>query len=188
MSWPPVGNLTPKKILNNPRDLMERPKFIKNCEELRTDESFSYPGDNETFGTGAALGRIMGLKRVAINYEVLKPGDRSSWPHAHLEEEEFIFILEGNPQIWIDGNVFDLSPGDCVGLPPATGHAHTLINNSDNSVRAIVVGEGDTPKDKIFYPMHPARNEECREKNFFWENHPENELGPHDGWSDKKRP
>jgi len=22
----------------------------------------------------------------------------------------------------------------------------------------------------------------------FWEGHPENELGAHDGWSDKKRP
>ena len=73
---------------------MERPNFIKHCEELRTDESFSYPGDTEIFGTGAALGKKLGLKRVAINYEVLQPGDRSSWPHAHSEEEEFIFILE----------------------------------------------------------------------------------------------
>jgi|GEM_PF-6729505 len=67
--------------------MKERPDFIKNSEELRSDESFSYPGDTETFGTGAALGRALGLSRVAINYEVLAPGDRSSWPHAHSEEE-----------------------------------------------------------------------------------------------------
>jgi uncharacterized cupin superfamily protein len=165
-----------------------RPEFIKNAEELRTNESFSYPGDTETFGTGAAVGRAFGLKRVAINYEVLAPGDRSSWPHAHKEEEEFIFILEGTPLVWIDGNTYDLNPGDCVGLPPGTGHAHTLINNSDREVRAIVVGEGNVPTDKIFYPMHPKRNEEMKEKEAFWDGHPKNEMGPHDGWSNSKRP
>jgi len=167
---------------------MHRPDFIKHCEELRTDESFSYPGDTETFGTGAGIGRKLGLNRVAINYEVLQPGDRSSWPHAHKEEEEFIFILEGTPQVWIDGHVYDLKSGDCVGLPPGTGHAHTLINNSDKEVKAIVVGEGNVPNDKIFYPKHPSRNEECKVKGFYWEGHPENEMGKHDGWPDKKRP
>ena len=34
---------------------MKRPDFIKHCEEMRTDETFSYPGDNETFGTGAVI-------------------------------------------------------------------------------------------------------------------------------------
>ena len=37
--------------------------------------------------------RMLGLKRIGINYEILQPGDRSSWPHAHKEDEEFIFIL-----------------------------------------------------------------------------------------------
>lgn len=165
-----------------------RPDFIKNCEELRSEESFSYPGDTETFGTGASLGRALGLKRVAINYEVLAPGDRSSWPHAHSEEEEFIFILEGKPQVWIDGNVYDLNPGDCVGLPPGTGHAHTILNNTDKEVKAIVVGEGHVEADRIFYPKHPARNEEMKEKGYFWDNHPQNDMGEHDGWTDKKRP
>ncbi len=167
---------------------MKKPEFIKSCEELRTDASFSYPGDTETFGTGASLSRKLGLRKIGINYEILQPGDRSSWPHAHKEEEEFILILEGDAQIWIDGNVFDIGAGDCVGLPAGTGHAHTILNNSDKEVRAIVVGEMDVPNDKIFYPMHPKRNIECEEKGSFWEEHPQMELGPHDGWPDKKRP
>ncbi|MBC7427992.1 MAG: cupin domain-containing protein [Bacteriovorax sp.] len=165
-----------------------RPDFIKHCDELVVNESFSYPGDSETFGTGAALGRKLGLKRIGINYEILQPGDRSSWPHAHKEDEEFIFILEGHPQMWIDGNIYDLNPGDCVGLPPNTGHAHTLLNNSDKVVKAIVIGDSEIPTDKIFYPKHPKRNEECKEKGFFWDGHPENKIGNHDGWTDLKRP
>ena len=167
---------------------MERPKFIKHCEELLTDETFSYPGDRETFGKGAAVGRKLGLKRVAVNYEILQPGDRSSWPHAHKEEEEFIFILTGNPQMWIDGYVYNLSPGDCVGLPSGTGYAHTVINNSDKEVKMIVVGESEVSGDKVFYPKHPKRNREMKKGNCFWDNHPKHEMGPHDGWSDKKRP
>ena len=42
--------------------------------------------------------------------------------------------------------------------------------------------------DKIFYPKHPMRNEECKREGFFWGNHPENQMGPHDGWTDLKRP
>ena len=167
---------------------MKRPNFIKHCEELRTDETFTYPGDKETFGTGAYLSRKLGLSRVAINYEILKPGDRSSWPHAHKEEEEFIFILEGNPHIWIDGHLYDLKPGDCVGLKPGTGHAHTLINNSNQEVKAIVIGEIKVKDDKIFYPMHPKRNSDCEEQGWYWKDHPKHTLGPHDGWPDKKRP
>ncbi len=164
-----------------------RPEFIKSCEELRTDQSFSYPGDDETFGTGAALGRAFGLKRVAINYEVLAPGDRSSWPHAHKEEEEFIYIIEGHPQIWIDGQIYDLNPGDCIGLKPGTGHSHTLLNNTESEVKAIVVGEGHVAGDKIFYPKHPVRDAEMRDKGHFWENHPIHAMGAHDGLTDKKR-
>lgn len=168
--------------------MTEKPSFIKHCEELRTQETFSYPGDSETFGTGASLGRKLGLKRVAINYEVLAPGDRSSWPHAHKEAEEFIFILEGTPQVWIDGNIYDLKVGDCVGLPPGTGQAHTLLNNSEENVKVLVMGECNVPTDKIFYPMHPNRDEEMKKNGVFWEGHPQHQMGGHDGWTEKKRP
>jgi uncharacterized cupin superfamily protein len=164
-----------------------RPDFIKNVNELISNESFSYPGDTETFGTGAAMGRKLGFSRIGINYEILRPGDRSSWPHAHSHDEEFIFILEGQPDMWIDGNLYPLKPGDCVALVPGAGHAHTLINNTEKEVRAIVVGDSGHPEDKIFYPRHPKRNEDCKKEGWFWENHPQHEQAPHDGKSDLKR-
>ncbi|MFN3696614.1 MAG: cupin domain-containing protein [Pseudobdellovibrio sp.] len=167
--------------------MIKKPDFIKNINELISNESFSYPGDAETFGIGAAVGRKLGLSRIGINYEILRPGDRSSWPHAHSHDEEFIFILEGNPDLWIDGNLHPLKPGDCVGFVPGTGYAHTLINNSDKDVRAIVVGDSGHAEDKIFYPLHPARNEDCKKEGWFWENHLQHEQGPHDGKSNLKR-
>lgn len=167
---------------------MNRPEYIKNCEELVTNETFSYPGDTETFGKGAFVAKKLGLKEIAVNYEILQPGDRSSWPHAHNKEEEFIFILQGTPQIWINGYVFDLIPGDCIAFQPGTGYAHTVINNSDKDVEMIVVGKQKVKNDKVFYPKHPKRNKEMKEKGYFWDNHPKHKMGSHDGWSDKKRP
>lgn len=31
-------------------------------------------------------------------------------------------------------------------------------------------------------------DEEMKEKRCFWNDHPKHKMGPHDGWSDKKRP
>ena len=70
--------------------MQERPDFIKNCEELISSKTWTYPGDSETFGTRALLSRKMGLKRVAINLAVMQPGDRSSWPHAHKKRRVYL--------------------------------------------------------------------------------------------------
>jgi uncharacterized cupin superfamily protein len=167
---------------------MKRPDCIKHCEQLRTNETFSYPGDTETFGTGAALGRELDLKRLGVHYEVLAPGDRSSWPHAHKVEEEFVMVLAGRPQVWINGELFDLQEGDCVGFPAGTGDAHTFINNTNLNVKLLVVGERIVKDDKIIYPLHPARNQEMEDKGLLWEDCPKRALGGHDGHSDLKRP
>jgi uncharacterized cupin superfamily protein len=174
----------PKLVLMKPK----RPDYIKNVSELHTPATYNYPGDTETFGTGAALGLKTGLTKLGFNFELLAPGDRTAWPHAHSTEEELIYILEGTPQIWIDGYLYDLRPGDTVGFPCGTGIAHCLLNNSDHDVRAIVIGERDPKDDKIFYPLHPDRNEEMKARGSFWIDHPVRELGPHDGWTERKRP
>lgn len=167
---------------------MKRPDFIKYCKDFKLEGGFTYPGDTETFGRGAALAKTQGLKRIAVNYEILEPGDRSSWPHAHSVEEEFVFILEGEGQVWIDGHLHDVRTGDSIAFPPGTGVSHCLINNSERSLRVLVVGEQGVSSDKIVYPKHPQRNQEIKSRGRFWEDRPDVELGPHDGWSDKKRP
>ncbi len=49
------------------------------------------------------------------------------------------------------------------------------------------MGDTHVATDKIFYPMHPARDDEMKEKGVFWENHPENKMGEHDGQTNIKR-
>lgn len=166
---------------------MERPDFISNYRDHMDEDNCSYPNSAELLSQGAPIGRKLGLKKIGLHVETLAPGRRTSWPHAEETEEEFVYVLEGTPQAWIDGRVYDLREGDLVAFPAGTGTAHTILNNSADVVRLLVGGETDRSDNRIFYPLHPARNAECEEKGWYWEGHPENPLGDHDGLTDKLR-
>jgi uncharacterized cupin superfamily protein len=131
--------------------------------------SFSYPGDTETFGDGLCLSRLFKMESVAIWLEKLAPGKRSSWPHAHSKEEEFAYILKGKPHVWLDGSEYEVMEGDCIDFKAGSRVAHTLINNSDHDIYYLCVGECDPDGDQIFYPLHPLRNKEMKEKGLLWE-------------------
>lgn len=73
----------------------------------------------------------------------LPPGRRTSYPHAESDEEEFIYVLEGYPEVWINGYLWKLEPGDSVGFPAGTGVCHTFLNNTEQEVRLLVVGEAN---------------------------------------------
>jgi len=162
----------------------ERPPFIAHWSELEKADDSHYDGDDELMSIGAPLGRLFGLTRIGIHHERLPPGRRTSFPHAERTEEEFVYVLEGAPDAWIDGHLHPLKPGDAVGFPAGTGIAHTFINNSDAEVRLLVFGEKRPADNTFFYPLHPDRP---LEREFFWEGHPKHDLGPHDGMPDQVR-
>ena len=157
---------------------MARPSFIRNVHELAAEPGV-YPGDTEVLSTGTPLSRPLGLTRLGIHHELLPPGTRTSWPHAEELEEEFIYVLEGHPHVWLNGELEALKPGDCVAFVPGTGIAHTFLNNSDQPVRLIVVGER-MPESRIFYPFHPKGFEGLKPE-LVWPDVPRHPLGPHDG-------
>ena len=134
---------------------------------------------------GAAFSERFNLMRLGIHHERLPPGRRLSWPHAEADEEEFVYVIEGTPDVWIDGHLRHLKPGDGVGFPAGTGIAHTFLNNSDSDVRLLVVGEASRERSRIDYPLHPRRNLEIGERH--WKDKPERELGLHNGLPDKPR-
>lgn len=159
-----------------------RPSFIRNHTSLRDWNAYSfYSGSNETFSLMASMGEELGLKRIGIHHEILKPGKRSSWPHAHSMEEELVYILNGRPDIWINGKLFKANPHDVIFFPPGTNLAHTIINHSQSDVVMMVFGEQNLQDDRIYYPKHPLRNKECQENGYLWETPPKVSLGPHSG-------
>ena len=162
----------------------ERPSFIAHWSEIELPDDNHYDGDDELMSIGAPFGRAFGLTKLGIHHERLPPGRRTSFPHAESAEEEFVYVIEGEPNVWLDGYLHRLKPGDAVGFPAATGIAHTFLNNTDAEVRLLVVGERSKPENRIFYPRNPDRRL-LRED--WWDNHPERPLGPHDGMTDLVR-
>ncbi|XBS71789.1 cupin domain-containing protein [Acerihabitans sp. KWT182] len=163
---------------------MMRPEFIKHWSELEGPEAKSYEDSDEPMCIESPLGRALGLTRIGINHERLPPGHRTSYPHAESAEEEFVYVLEGHPHAWINGVLYPLSPGDAVGLPAGTGICHTFINNSEEEVRLLVIGEASKPENRIHYPKNP-RYEQTRQDR--WAAPPAQEFGKHNGSPDIPR-
>lgn len=145
---------------------------------MEDEDNSAYPGDTELMSIGAPLGRKLGLTRIGIHHERLPPGRRTSYPHAESAEEEFIFVLEGTPDVWLDGHLHRLAPGDAVGFPAGTGICHTFLNNTSEEVRLMVIGEASKPENRIRYPKNEAYEATRADR---WTDWPARELGPHDG-------
>lgn len=163
----------------------ERPDCIKHYSEIQSADNAHYPNSSELLSIGSPFSRFFGLKKLGIHHEILLPGRRTSWPHAESDEEEFAFVIEGHPDVWINGHIYRLNPGDGVGFPCNTGIAHTFINNTSENVRLLVVGEATKQSNKVIYPLHPHRNKELGE--MFWKDAPQQTLGEHDGLPNELR-
>ena len=164
-----------------------RPEFIKHYAEIQEPDTNCYKtsGSTELLSIGSPFGKHFGLQRLGIHHELLLPGRRTSWPHAEKTEEEFVYVIEGTPDAWIDGELFRLAPGDGVGFPPGTGISHAVLNNTDENVRLLVVGDANRVDNRCFYPLHPSRKEAIGDG--FWSDAPPRKLGPHDGKPDRLR-
>jgi uncharacterized cupin superfamily protein len=150
---------------------------------LEPRNPFSYNGDSETFSSGFRLSNPLKMKALGVWHERLPPGKRTSWPHAQSREEEFVFVLTGHPRVWLNGWTQTLSPGDIVYFKPGAGIAHCILAGIEES-EFLVWGQPDEacPNDKIYYPFHESRNEECRAQNCFWDDFEMwGPVGPHKG-------
>jgi len=59
--------------------------------------------------------------------------------HQHKRQDEFIFVLEGEPVLITDAGETQLSPGMCVGFP-ASGSPHHLENRGNRDAPILEVG------------------------------------------------
>jgi uncharacterized cupin superfamily protein len=98
-----------------------------------------------------ALGDAVGLTQFGVNITRIAPGAASSLRHYHEQEDEFIFMLEGElVLIENDGEVM-LTAGDCAGFKANSGNAHRLVNRSTKDAVYFEVGTR-SPHDRVHYP------------------------------------
>ncbi len=97
------------------------------------------------------LGNIFGLKNFGVNLTRLAPGAASSLRHAHTAQDEFVYILEGNPTLITDAGEALMAPGECAGFPAGTSDAHHLVNRGSIDVVYLEIGDR-TKGDAATYP------------------------------------
>ncbi len=165
--------------------MTNRPSCIRSTTEV-PEHTHVYPQSTEAMGPVRRVGKEAGLERIGVNIQRLPPGTRSSWPHAEENEEEFVYVISGEVDAWIDGHVYRMNSGDLAAFPVGTGISHCFINNTEQEVVLLVGGEAPKPRSRIFYPLNPSRRQDMPEQ-YWWSDVPRRELGGHDGVPDAQR-
>ncbi len=97
------------------------------------------------------LGDLFGLTNFGVNLTRLAPGAESALRHAHMKQDEFVYILEGRPTLVTDAGRTPLKAGMCAGFRAGTGDAHHLVNETDADVVYLEIGDR-TPGESATYP------------------------------------
>ena len=84
-----------------------------------------------------ALGDPLGLSQFGVNLVTLAHGSWSSQRHWHTNEDEFIYVLEGEVTLVTDGGETLLGPGMAAGFPAGKPDGHHLINRSGRPARYL---------------------------------------------------
>lgn len=97
------------------------------------------------------LGDIFGLSNFGVNLTKLAPCAGSALRHSHAMQDEFIYILQGNPTLINDAGETELFPGMCAGFKAGTGNAHQLVNRTNEEVHYLEMGDRSAG-DIVHYP------------------------------------
>ncbi|HEY5948488.1 MAG TPA: cupin domain-containing protein [Kofleriaceae bacterium] len=100
---------------------------------------------------GAGLARHAGLERTGVSRGRIPPGGESFAYHAHLREEEWIYILQGRARARIDGEWIELAANDFVGFPTPQV-PHLLTNPYAEDCVYLMGGERTGGVDVLAYP------------------------------------
>src|SRR5688572_33477257 len=97
-------NETPRKVLWKADEIAARGKPFK--QRLNPNSEF----------IGAGLSRMAGMSRAHVTLARLPAGKDSFAYHAHMLEEEWVYILSGRGVAEIDGESHEVGPGDFMGF------------------------------------------------------------------------
>jgi len=87
-----------------------------------------------------ALGNGADLTQFGVNLTRVKPGSASALRHWHENEDEFVYMLEGELVLIEDEGETILRPGDCAGFKANVANGHHLVNRSNRDAVYLEVG------------------------------------------------
>ena len=87
-----------------------------------------------------ALGNAAGLTQFGVNLTTLKPGAASSLRHWHVQEDEFVFIVDGEVTLVEEDGETILRAGDAAGFKANVANGHQLVNKSSRDATYLEMG------------------------------------------------
>jgi len=133
--------------------MTDQPAALLACEAPQRIKLSNYPEPFASRMTGRMkrpLGDIFGLKNFGVNLTRLAPGAVSSLHHRHSRQDEFIYVVDGEPTLFTDRGPMRLRPGMVAGFA-AGGTAHHLQNDGDRDCVILEIGDR-TLGDEATYP------------------------------------
>ena len=98
------------------------------------------------------LGDAAGLSQFGVNLLRLPSGQWSSQRHWHSQEDEFVWVLEGEVVLVTDAGEEVLRAGDCAGFKAGVPNGHKIENRSDAEAVLLEVGSRCPEEDGCDYP------------------------------------
>ncbi len=132
--------------------VLQLPALDPSQIELRTKSAYPPPYDKVTKGrVKRPLTDALGLTQFGVNITEIAPGSASSLRHWHTHEDEFIYVISGNPTLSTSEGDQQLSPGMTAGFPAGKENGHRLVNNTGETVVVLEVGTR-SDLDECIYP------------------------------------
>jgi uncharacterized cupin superfamily protein len=121
--------------------------------KIPLDTATRYPPPFDEVVKGRArkrLGRAANLTQFGVNICTLKPGAASSQRHWHENEDELVYVLEGEVVLCEDSGETVLKAGEAAAWRAGVADGHCIVNRSDREAIILEVGT-KAAKERAFY-------------------------------------
>jgi uncharacterized cupin superfamily protein len=122
--------------------------------KLRLDTRRGYPPPHDERVAGRSkkrLGDAAGLTQFGVNLTTLKPGSASALRHWHENEDEFVYVLEGELTLVEDEGEIVMRPGDAAGFKAQVANGHHFVNRSNRDAIYLEIGSR-AERERVHYP------------------------------------
>ena len=135
------------------------PKVDIDKVQLETATTYPDPFWQATVGRGKKrLGNAVGLSQFGVNLTTLNPGAWSSQRHWHRNEDEFVYVVQGEITLVEDHGEITLKAGDAAGWKSSSPVGHCLINKTQSDAVYLEIGTR-SPTETAVYPDIDMRAE-----------------------------
>jgi uncharacterized cupin superfamily protein len=136
---------------------MDRDTFVVFGLDVPEEEGrYPPPFDTERLGFFRDVGRVLGTKSLGVGLDRLPPGERTSFTHAHSDEEELVYVVAGECHVRLiePGKApreIPLRAGHFVSFVAGTRVAHCFVNRGTRDCVTMTIGERKQGVDRVFY-------------------------------------